>query len=237
MAGKVAAGYYLAKKIIKLITTLANKINNDPDINDKIKIVFMENYGVSLAEIIIPAADISEQISTAGKEASGTSNMKFMMNGALTIGTLDGANLEIRDAVGEENIVIFGLKSAEVAEYKATGLCNPLNIYNHNERIRKCVNQLVDGSLSQIGDEFKPLYDYLLYGSGEFCELADFSAYIDAQRTVDAILLENKMRWRVAAANIAYSGRFSSDNTIREYANKIWDIHKSEDGAKVNGSK
>ena len=226
-AGKAAPGYYLAKKIIKLITTLAQKVKNDPAVNNKIKIVFMENYGVSLAEKIIPAADISEQISTAGKEASGTGNMKFMMNGALTIGTLDGANLEIRDAVGEENIVIFGLKAAEVSECLASGRCNPLAVYNNDERIRKCVNQLVDGSLSLIADEFKPLYDYLLYGSGEFCEFVDFSAYIDAQRTVDAIMGESKLRWRVAAANIACSGKFSSDNTIREYADKIWNIHES----------
>lgn len=226
-AGKAAPNYFLAKKIIKLIATLEKLINNDSAVNSKMKIIFIENYGVSLAEKIIPAADISEQISTAGREASGTGNMKLMMNGALTVGTLDGANLEIKDVVGEENIVTFGLTAEEVNNYRASGRCNPLEIYNQNERIRTCINQLVDGSLSAFGDEFKPVFDYLLYGSGEFCELVDFPAYITAQERAETIMNETKVRWRIAATNIAGSGIFSSDNTVREYADKIWHIHTS----------
>ena len=189
------------------------------------KVVFIENYGVSWAEKIIPAADISEQISTAGREASGTGNMKLMMNGALTVGTLDGANLEMKDVVGEENIITFGLAAEDVNNYKASGRCNPLEIYNREERIRICINQLVDGSLSAFVDEFKPIFDYLLYGSGEFCELVDFPAYISAQERAETIMNDKKVRWRVAATNIAGSGIFSSDNTVREYADKIWHIH------------
>lgn len=226
-AGKAAPGYYLAKKVIKLINTLAALINNDSAVNGKLKVVFIENYNVSLAELIIPAADISEQISTAGKEASGTGNMKFMMNGAIAVGTLDGANIEIRDAVGGDNIVTFGLTAEEVANCQANGRGNPLALYNSDERIRRCVNQLVDGSLSAIADEFKPLFDYLLYGSGEFCELADFALYIEAQDKVDGLFHDEKARWRKATVNIACSGRFASDNTVREYAREIWHVSSS----------
>jgi starch phosphorylase len=226
-AGKAAPGYYLAKKVIKLINTLAGLINNDSTVNGKIKVVFIENYNVSLAELIIPAADISEQISTAGKEASGTGNMKFMMNGAITVGTLDGANIEIRDAVGDDNIVTFGLTAEEVASCRTNGRGNPLGLYNSDERIRRCVNHLVDGSLSAMGDEFKPLFDYLLYGSGEFCELANFALYLEAQAKVDGLFGDDKTRWRIAAVNIASSGRFASDNTVREYAKGIWHVRSS----------
>lgn len=225
-AGKAAPGYYLAKKVIKLINTLAERINNDETINNKLKMVFIENYNVSLAELIIPAADVSEQISTAGKEASGTGNMKFMMNGAITVGTLDGANVEIREAVGEGNIVIFGLKAEEVPSR-----INSLQIYNGDEQIRRCVNQLADGSLSIISDEFKPLYDYLVHGSGEFCELQDFAAYLEAQATIDRLFRDEHARWQVAATNIAHAGRFSSDRTITEYADGIWHIQSSPSGS------
>ncbi|BBB90667.1 MAG TPA: glycogen/starch/alpha-glucan phosphorylase [Methylomusa anaerophila] len=224
-AGKAAPGYYLAKKIIQLIVTLSKQINNDTAIQDKLKVIFLENYNVSLAERIIPAADISEQISTAGKEASGTGNMKFMMNGAITVGTLDGANVEIREAVGDENIVIFGLTAGETAACYQTGRCNPLTIYNQDERVRNCVNQLIDGSLPVFGDEFRPLYDYLLHPGGAFLELQDFAAYLEAQTRIDRLFHDNPARWQAAATNIARSGRFSSDRTITEYANGIWHIH------------
>ncbi len=226
-AGKAAPGYYLAKKIIQLIVTLAKKINNDAAIEDKLKVVFLENYNVSLAEKIIPAADISEQISTAGKEASGTGNMKFMMNGAITVGTLDGANVEIREAVGAENIVIFGLTAEEAAACYQTGRCNPLMVYNQDERVRHCVNQLIDGSLPVIGDEFKPLYDYLLHPGGAFLELQDFAAYLAAQERLERLFRDDHARWQAAATNIAYSGRFSSDRTVTEYADAIWHIRAS----------
>lgn len=226
-AGKAAPGYYLAKKIIQLICTLAKQINADSSIQGKIKIVFVENYGVTLAERIIPAADISEQISTAGKEASGTSNMKFMMNGAITVGTLDGANVEIREAVGEDNIIIFGLTAEEVAACYQTGQCDPMIVYHQNERARRCVNQLIDGSLPVIGDELKPLYDYLLQKDGHFLELRDFASYLEAQEKIDRLFRNERDRWRMAVTNIAHSGRFSSDRTVREYADNIWHIRPS----------
>lgn len=232
-AGKAAPGYYLAKKVIQLIVTLAKQINSDTAIQDKLKVIFLENYNVSLAELIIPAADISEQISTAGKEASGTGNMKFMMNGAVTVGTLDGANVEIREAVGDENIVIFGLTAEEVAACYQTGRCNPLTVYNQNERIRHCVNQLIDGSLPVIGDEFKPLYDYLLHPGGAFLELQDFAAYLEAQERLDRLFRNDRARWQVATTNIAHSGRFSSDRTVTEYADAIWHIRPSESPASL----
>jgi starch phosphorylase len=230
-AGKAAPGYYLAKKIIQLIVTLAKQINNDTAIQDKLKVVFLENYNVSLAERIIPAADISEQISTAGKEASGTGNMKFMLNGAITVGTLDGANVEISEAVGDENIVIFGLTAEEAAACYQTGQCDPLTIYNRNDRVRQCVNQLIDGSLPVIGDEFRPLYDYLLHPGGAFLELQDFAAYLDAQAKLDRLFRDEHARWQVATTNIAHAGRFSSDRTVREYADGIWHIQPSPSGS------
>lgn len=226
-AGKAAPGYFLAKKIIQLITTLAKVINYDQSIQNKLKVVFIENYGVTLAEQIIPATDISEQISTAGKEASGTGNMKFMMNGAITVGTLDGANVEIRDAVGDDNIAIFGLNAEQVTVCYQTGQCNPLTAYNQDERIRRCVNQLIDGSLPVLGDEFKPLYDYLMHTNGAFLELQDFAAYLDAQEKIDRLFRDDAARWQVAAVNIARSGCFSSDRTISQYAADIWHIRPS----------
>ncbi len=223
-AGKAAPGYLLAKKVIKLINTLATVINNDVTIKNKIKVVFIENYGVSLAEMIFPAADVSEQISTASKEASGTGNMKFMMNGAVTVGTLDGANVEIREVVGEDNIVIFGLKAEEVIDICANNQCDPRAIYHGDERVRKSVDQLIDGSLPVARDEFRPLYDYLVHGQGDFFELQDFDAYIKAQEKVDALFRDKQTWWRMAGNNIASSGVFSSDHTVTEYAIDIWHI-------------
>lgn len=223
-AGKAAPSYLLAKKIIKLINVLASVINNDPAVNDKLKVVFLENYGVTLAELIIPATEVSEQISTASKEASGTGNMKFMMNGAVTVGTLDGANVEIREAVGDDNIVIFGLKAEEVIAMCANGQCNPRDLYNSDPRIRQIIEQLVDGSLPGGPDEFRPLYDYLVHGAGDFFELQDFAAYLDAQDKVDALYRDRRTWSGMSARNIARSGQFSSDHTVGEYAIGIWNI-------------
>jgi len=222
--GKAAPGYLMAKKVIKLITTLAAVINNDASIKDKIKVVFIENYGVSLAELIIPAADVSEQISTASKEASGTGNMKFMMNGAVTVGTLDGANVEIREVVGDDNIFIFGLKADEVISMCQNGQCDPRAVYYNNEKIRKIVDHLIDGSLPGVVDEFRPLFDYLVHGYGEFFELQDFKSYLDVQARVDELFRDHETWWRMSANNIACSGVFSSDHTVTEYAIDIWHI-------------
>ncbi|MEM5769672.1 MAG: glycogen/starch/alpha-glucan phosphorylase, partial [Bacillota bacterium] len=193
-------------------------------IKDKIKVIFMENYGVSLAEMIIPAADVSEQISTAGKEASGTGNMKFMMNGAVTVGTLDGANIEIRDVVGEDNILIFGLRADEVQERCKNGKCDPRAVFNSNAQVRQTVEQLIDGTLPFTPEEFRPLYDYLVYGPGEFFELQDFSSYLDAQARVDALFRDARKWRRMMTNNIAGAGVFSSDHTVTEYAIGIWNI-------------
>lgn len=225
-AGKAAPGYYLAKRIIKLINHLATVINSDDTIGGKLKIVFIENYNVSAAELIIPAADISEQISTAGKEASGTGNMKFMLNGAITVGTLDGANVEILEAVGADNIYIFGLDAKAVAARLREG-SRPLDTYNGDIRLQRGVNQLIDGTLSPVRDDFRSLYDHLLYDGGEFFELEDFAAYIDVQDRVNQLFSDGPKRWQMATANIAAAGAFSSDRTVREYAQKIWHLPNS----------
>lgn len=221
-AGKAAPGYILAKNIIELITSIANKINNDPIVKDKIKVIMMENYRVSLAEKIIPAADVSEQISTTTKEASGTSNMKFMMNGAVTIATLDGANIEIKDEVKDENIVIFGLTANEVLDYHNNGGYSSLDIYNSDNRIKRIIDNLIDGTYSYDREKFKVIYDSLLKYNDEFFILKDFDSYIRAQERVNE-LYNNKVNWqRICGVNIAHSGIFSSDRTIKEYATGIW---------------
>ncbi len=224
-SGKAAPSYFLAKKVIKLINVVATLVNSDPAVNQKMQVVFIENYGVSLAELIIPAADVSEQISTASKEASGTGNMKFMMNGAITVGTLDGANIEIREAVGDSNIVIFGLRAEEVIEICANDQCNPRQLYNDDLRLRRIIDQLVDGTLPSGPDEFRPLYDYLVHGKGDFFELQDFASYTDAQAKVDALFRDRPTWCKMSANNIARSGIFSSDHTVSEYAIGIWNIH------------
>ncbi|MBP2654049.1 MAG: glgP 4 [Firmicutes bacterium] len=223
-AGKAAPGYVLAKQVVKLISMLATVINNDSSINNKLKVVFIENYGVSLAELIIPAADVSEQISTASKEASGTGNMKFMMNGAVTIGTLDGANIEIREAVTENNIVTFGLSAGEVIKISNDGKYDSRAYYNNNLRIRKIVDQLVDGTLPFPQGEFRLLYEHLVQGGGEFFELADFVSYLDAQAKIDSLFRDDEVWWKMVGHNIARSGIFSSDHTVTEYAFDIWHI-------------
>ncbi len=218
--GKAAPGYYIAKETIRLINAVADRVNNDKSIHDKLKVAFIENFGVSIGEIVYPAADVSEQISTASKEASGTGNMKFMMNGAITLGTLDGANVEIREAVGDENCVIFGLKAGEVLNYYATGTYSAWDEFNSYEPVRTVVNQLVNGT---YGD-FHSLYDYLLKSNDEFFILKDFGAYIWGHEEIYRRYAEQQSWLRSAAVNIANSGRFSSDRTIDEYANEIWQV-------------
>ena len=231
---KAASGYRRAKSIIKLINTLAERINNDADINGKIKVVFLENYRVSLAEKIFPAADISEQISTASKEASGTGNMKFMLNGALTLGTMDGANVEIVEEAGLENEFIFGLSAAEVEEFQRNGQYNPFDDYNKVEGLKKVVDQLGDGTFDDDHKGiFRELQTSLLYGvdgsrPDVYFLLRDFDSYREAQTRIDNAY-KNKRDWaRKALINIANAGKFSSDRTIMEYAREIWDIEPTE---------
>ncbi|OIJ15288.1 glycogen phosphorylase [Anaerobacillus arseniciselenatis] len=222
---KAAPSYYFAKKIIKLINTVANVVNNDPTINNKIKVIFLENYNVSLAEKIIPAADVSEQISTASKEASGTGNMKFMMNGALTLGTLDGANVEIHEHVGDDNIFIFGLSSEEVLNLYSYGGYSARQMYNCNERIKTVLDQLLEGFFGHTDVEFKDIYYQILQNNDEYFVLKDFDSYTKAQEHVDLAYRNENSWYEKAIINIAHSGNFSSDRTIREYAEDIWGIH------------
>lgn len=225
---KSAAGYHRAKLIIKLINSIADVINNDKSINGKIKVVFMENYRVSLAEKLIPAADVSEQISTASKEASGTGNMKFMLNGALTIGTMDGANVEIYEEVGEDNIFVFGMSANEVIAKYQDSSYDPWAIYNINQDVRMILTKLIDGTLDQNPDLFRELYDSLLNGYGgrpdEYFILEDYADYARAQAEVDKVY-KNKEEWaKKAIINVAKSGKFSSDRTIQQYADEIWNL-------------
>ncbi|WP_448820955.1 glycogen/starch/alpha-glucan phosphorylase [Cetobacterium sp.] len=221
---KAAPSYYLAKNIIKLINSVANVVNNDPDIRNKIKVIFLENYGVSIAELIIPAGDVSEQISTASKEASGTGNMKFMMNGAVTLATLDGANVEIYDEVGDNNIVIFGLTSQEVMSLEKNRTYNFRDILNSNPDLQRVIRQLSDGTFSENKEEFKDILNHI-YGEGDpYFVLKDFSAYVEAQNKINT-LYENRRGWlQMCLVNIAHSGKFSSDNSIKKYAEDIWHI-------------
>ena len=228
---KAAAGYRRAKLTIKLINNVARVINNDKSIDGKIKVVFIENYRVSNAEMIFAAADVSEQISTASKEASGTGNMKFMLNGAVTLGTMDGANVEIVEEVGRENAFIFGMSSDEVIGYERNGGYNPMDIYNSDEGVRKVLIQLVNGTYSPDNTElFRELYDALLtdrYGRpDQFFILKDFRSYVEAQEEV-AKAYADKKRWaKMAMTNVAQVGKFSSDRTIEEYAKDIWKLKK-----------
>ena len=221
-AAKAAPGYYLAKCIIKFINSLADKINNDERIKDKIKVVFIENYGVSLAELIIPAADVSEQISTTTKEASGTGNMKLMMNGAITIGTLDGANVEIHEQVGDDNIVIFGLTASQVLNYDKYGGYSALDLYNSNPKIKRVVDDLINGFIPNMDKEGREIYNSLITYNDEYFVLRDFQNYVDGQRKINK-LYKDKSKWNeMALINIARSGIFTSDRTISEYGKDIW---------------
>ncbi|RXI98762.1 glycogen/starch/alpha-glucan phosphorylase [Anaerobacillus alkaliphilus] len=221
---KAAPSYFFAKKIIKLINTVANVVNNDPNIKGKLKVVFLENYSVSMAEKIIPAADVSEQISTASKEASGTGNMKFMMNGALTIGTLDGANVEIHDMVGKDNIYIFGLTSDQVLNYYSHGGYVARDIYNSDIRLRTVLDQLLDGFFGEEKVEFKDIYYQILSNNDEYFVLKDFDSYVEEHQKVDLTYRDQKEWLKKSIINIAHSGKFSSDRTISEYATEIWGI-------------
>ncbi|XP_050424403.1 glycogen phosphorylase isoform X2 [Adelges cooleyi] len=223
IGGKAAPGYYMAKKIIKLINYVANIVNNDPVVGDRLKVLYLENYRVTFAEKIIPAADLSEQISTAGTEASGTANMKFMLNGALTIGTLDGANVEMAEEMGAENMFIFGMTVDDVELLKRKGY-NAYTYYESNPELKQCVDQIQNGYYSPNNpDEFKDIVDVLLKWD-RFFLLADYEDYIKAQDKVDETYMD-QIKWtRMAILNIASSGKFSSDRTITEYARDIWGV-------------
>ena len=224
---KAAAGYKRAKDIIKLINSVADVVNNDPDVAGRIKVVFMANYCVSLAEKLIPAADVSEQISTAGKEASGTGNMKFMLNGAVTIGTMDGANVEIYEEVGADNIIIFGLSSEETARMSREHSYNPWDVYHSDERVKRIMDSLVDGTFSPSNpDIFRDIY-YSLLGndrSDEYFVLKDFASYVEAQERLEKMYKDKEAWAKMAVINTAKSGKFSSDRTIKEYAEEIWNL-------------
>ncbi|RCW76955.1 glycogen/starch/alpha-glucan phosphorylase [Saliterribacillus persicus] len=223
-AAKAAPSYYFAKEVIKLINTVATVVNGDKSLQGKLKVVFLENYNVSLAEKIIPAADLSEQISTAGKEASGTGNMKMMMNGALTIGTLDGANIEIKNLINRSNIFIFGLKAEEVYDYYHNGEYRANEVYQNDERIHQILDQLKDGLVGN--QEFKDICFHILSTNDPYFTLKDFDAYVETQQLVDQAY-RNRKKWLAKSLiNIAHSGKFSSDHTIQEYATGIWKIKK-----------
>ena len=229
---KAAAGYRIAKLTIKLINNVADVINNDASINGKIKVVFIENYRVSNGEIIFAAADVSEQISTASKEASGTGNMKFMLNGAMTLGTMDGANVEIVQEVGIENAVIFGLSSDEVIRYENEGGYDPMEIFNNDQAVREILTELINGKYSPEDPEmFRDIYNSLLSNQGgrradTYFILKDFRSYTEAQKQIDA-RYKNSAGWaKSVMLNVANAGKFSSDRTIEEYVSDIWKLKK-----------
>ena len=221
--GKAAPGYFMAKLVIKLINAVAEIVNKDPDVRDRLKVVFLENFNVSLGEKIYPAADLSEQISTAGKEASGTGNMKFAMNGAMTVGTLDGANIEIREQVGAENFFLFGLTAQEVYDLKAKGY-NPREYYNSNPDLKKVIDRIANGFFSK-GDRqlFKPIADHLI-NQDQYMLLADYQAYIDCQEQVSQAYRDQEKWTRMSIINSASMGKFSADRTIQEYCEDIWKV-------------
>ena len=223
-AGKAASSYAAAKDVIRLIHDVGQVINHDPRIGGRLKLVFVPNYGVSVAEVIMPAADLSEQISTAGTEASGTGNMKLALNGALTIGTDDGANIEIREQVGDDNIFIFGLSTAEVSQSRAAGY-QPLRIYEENARIKAVLDAIAGGQFSEEEPgRYRALVDSLLWGGDRYMLLADFDSYVAAQARVDALYNDPQAWARKAIANMSGMGFFSSDRTIREYAHQVWGL-------------
>jgi starch phosphorylase len=227
-SGKAAHSYSMAKLIIRLINAVGQVVNHDPDVGGRLKVVFIANYGVSLAEKIFPAADLSEQISTAGTEASGTGNMKFALNGALTIGTLDGANIEIMEEVGRENIFIFGMDAREVTALKNSGY-NPRDYYNRLPALRKVLDQIAGGEFSpENRDLFKPVVDALLDQGDSYMLLADYASYVACQDEVGKLYRDPDEWARRAILNTAAMGKFSSDRTVAEYARDIWDVKKLE---------
>ncbi|MDT8318340.1 MAG: glycogen/starch/alpha-glucan phosphorylase [bacterium] len=222
--GKSAPAYFIAKLMIKLINSVADTINDDPDCDGKLKLLFLSNYNVSLAEMIIPATDLSEQVSTAGTEASGTGNMKFALNGALTIGTLDGANVEIMEEVGDDNIFIFGLTAEEVEELKSSGY-NPMDYYNENEELKGVIDMISSGVFCPSSpDLFKPLTDSLMYHGDNYLLFADYKAYVECQDRVSREYMDRENWIRKSIINVANMGKFSSDRTIAEYAEEIWRV-------------
>ena len=224
-AGKAAPSYWRAKLIIKFINSIGSVINNDPRVGDRLKVVFLPNYNVSQAEIIMPAADLSEQISTAGTEASGTGNMKFSLNGALTIGTLDGANIEIREEVGDENIFIFGMTAEEVAFEKKNPSRTPEQICNNNKAVADIINCIREGAFSNGDTElFKPLVDSLMDPHDPYLLLLDFESYLECQKKVSTAFLKQRVWTKMSILNVARMGKFSADRTIREYAEDIWKV-------------
>ncbi len=229
--GKAAASYWKAKLIIKLISSVADVVNNDPRTKGKLKVIFIPNYGVSLAESIIPAADLSEQISTAGTEASGTGNMKFALNGALTIGTLDGANIEIREEVGEDNIFIFGMTAEEVEKEKENPSRSPRDIYESNDDVRQTIDSIRNGLFSNGDKElFRILVDGLLDAQDPYLLVKDFEDYVRCQEEVSRTFCDKKSWWRKSILNVARIGKFSTDRTIREYAEDIWGMKIEDQG-------
>ncbi|MCL2349940.1 MAG: glycogen/starch/alpha-glucan phosphorylase [Defluviitaleaceae bacterium] len=228
---KAAASYHRAKKIIKLINSVAELVNNDPETRGRINVVFVPNYRVSLAEKLIPAADVSQQISTAGKEASGTGNMKFMLNGALTLGTMDGANVEIFEEVGKENIVIFGMFADEVQKLTQSGTYNPWDYYNMETDIQHILTMLINGSLDDDHELFREIYEALLNGyhgstPDEYYVLKDFASYMTANEEVNRLYTNQELWSKIVITNVAKSGKFSSDRTIQQYADEIWKLKK-----------
>jgi starch phosphorylase len=221
--GKAAPGYFMAKLMIKLIHSVADVVNNDPEVAGRLKVVFFPDFNVKNAHYIYPAAELSEQISTAGKEASGTGNMKFSMNGALTIGTLDGANVEIREEVGAENFFLFGLTAEEVEELKSQGY-SPGRYYDSNPHLREAIDQIRSGYFSRgDGELFRPLVDTLL-NHDPFLLLADYQSYIECQDRVSEAFLDGKKWTEMSILNVARVGKFSSDRSIREYCERIWQV-------------
>jgi starch phosphorylase len=221
--GKAAPGYFMAKLIVKLINSVAEVVNKDPDVRGRIKVVFLANFNASLGQKIYPCADLSEQVSTAGKEASGTGNMKFSMNGALTIGTLDGANIEIREEAGAENFFLFGLTAQEVAELKQQGY-KPWEYYEQNAELKQTIDRIASGFFSH-GDRnlFKPLVDSLMYND-PYMLFADYQDYIDCQDKVDLAYADQENWIKMSILNSIRMGKFSSDRTIREYCEQIWGV-------------
>lgn len=226
IGGKAAPGYHMAKMIIKLITSVGDVINSDPAIGDRLKLIFLENYRVSLAEKVVPAADLSEQISTAGTEASGTGNMKFMLNGALTIGTMDGANVEMAEEAGEKNLFIFGMRVPDVERLDREGY-NARSYYERIPELRQVIDQLNSGYFSpKQPDLFKDIVNMLM-NHDRFKVFADYEDYMRSQEAVSA-LYKNTREWtRKVIYNIAGSGKFSSDRTIAQYAREIWGVEPS----------
>ena len=216
---KAASSYKTAKRIISLLCSLADDVNADPVCKDKLQVVFLENYRVTVAEKLMPAAQVSQQISTAGKEASGTGNMKLMMNGAITIGTLDGANVEMYERLGDENMVLFGLKAEEIQRWKAEGY-DPQRLYQTNDRLRAVLNRMTAGFRN--GESFSDLASKLVYGGDEYMLLADFDSYLSAHHRLYELMADHDRCAAVSLRNIARSGNFAADRAVSDYARDIW---------------